>query len=88
MGIDKDIMPIEVKEIKIKIDPLVEIDIVEIDIVETGIDPQVDPQGDIIGIIEIMIGMEVIGEIEVIPGKGMIVKRIRGMVKAISTIPI
>ena len=82
MAIGKGIMLIGIIEVKIKIDLLVEIDTMEI-----GTDPQVGPQGGIIEIIEIMIGMEIIEEIEVTPERGMIIKRTKEIVKEINTIP-
>ena len=88
MEIGKDTIPIEIIGIKITVGLLVEIDIVRTDTIEIGIDPLADPQGDIIGIIETMIGMGTIEEIGVILGKGMITKIIRKMAQEINTTPI
>ena len=88
METGRDITLIEIIEIKIKVDLLVEIDMVKTGMIEIGIDLLVDLQGDMIEIIEIMIGMGIIEETEATLEKGMKIKRIKEMVKAVNTIPI
>ena len=87
MEIGKDITLIEIIEIKIKVDLQVETDMVKTGMIGIGIDLPVDLQGGMIEIIEIMIEMGIIEGIEVTPEKGMTIKRIKEMVKAINTIP-